>query len=52
MLALSPSESSLVYIVEATAPENEGDDFFGTFRFLPDYCEGYFGRKREMIFIA
>ena len=51
-LAFSPSESSLVYTAEANAPENEGDDPFAKFRFLPDYGEGYVGRKRPTIFIV
>lgn len=51
-LAFSPSESSLVYTAEANTPENEGDDSFAKFRFLPDYGEGYIGRKRPTIFIV
>lgn len=51
-LAFSPSESSLVYTAEANAPENEGDDSFAKFRFLPDYGEGYIGKKRPTIFIV
>jgi hypothetical protein len=51
-LAFSPSESSFVYTAEANAPENEGDDPFAKFRFLPDYGEGYIGRKRPTIFIV
>ena len=51
-LAFSPSESSLVYTAEVKAPENEGDDSFAKFRILPDYGEGYIGRKCPMIFIA
>jgi hypothetical protein len=51
-LAFSPSESSLVYTAEANAPENEDDDSFAKFRFLPDYGEGYAGRKRPTLFIA
>ncbi|KAI0278386.1 alpha/beta-hydrolase [Russula aff. rugulosa BPL654] len=50
-LAFSPSESSLVYTAEANAPE-EGDDPYAKFRYLPDYGEGYIGRKRPTIFIA
>ena len=42
----------MVYTAEANAPENEGDDSFAKFRFLPDYGEGYVGRKRPTIFIA
>jgi Acylamino-acid-releasing enzyme, N-terminal domain len=42
----------LVYTAEANAPENEGDDPFAKFRFLPDYGEGYIGRKRPTIFIV
>jgi len=42
----------LVYTAEANAPENEGDDSFAKFRFLPDYGEGYGGRKRPTVFIA
>jgi hypothetical protein len=42
----------LVYTAEANAPENEGDDSFAKFRFLPDYGEGYIGRKRPTIFIV
>jgi hypothetical protein len=42
----------LVYTAEANAPENESDDSFAKFRFLPDYGEGYIGRKRPTIFIA
>ena len=41
-----------MYTAEANAPENEGDDSFAKFRFLPDYGEGYIGRKRPTIFIA
>ncbi|KAH9991913.1 alpha/beta-hydrolase [Russula vinacea] len=51
-LAFSPSESSLIYTAEANAPENEGDDSFAKFRFLPDYGEGYVGRKRPTTFIV
>jgi prolyl oligopeptidase family protein len=51
-LAFSPSESLLVYTAEANAPENEGDDSFAKFRFMPDYGEGYIGRKRPTIFIV
>jgi len=50
-LAFSPSETSLVYIAEANTPEN-GDDPFSKFRFLPDYGEGYVGRKRPTLFVA
>jgi Acylamino-acid-releasing enzyme, N-terminal domain len=50
-LAFSPSETSLVYTAEANAPENEGDDPFAKFRFLPDYGEGYIGRKRPTLFV-
>jgi Acylamino-acid-releasing enzyme, N-terminal domain len=42
----------LVYTAEANAPENEGDDHFAKFRFLPDYGEGYIGRKRPTLFVA
>ena len=42
----------MVYTAEANAPENESDDSFAKFRFLPDYGEGYIGRKRPTIFIA
>lgn len=42
----------MVYTAEANAPENEGDDSFAKFRFLPDYGEGYIGRKRPTIFIV
>lgn len=42
----------MVYTAEANAPENEGDDPFAKFRFLPDYGEGYVGKKRPTIFIA
>jgi len=42
----------LVYTAEANAPENEGDDAFAKFRFLPDYGEGYVGRKRPTLFVA
>lgn len=42
----------MVYIAEANAPENEGDDSFTKFRFLPDYGEGYIGKKRPTIFIV
>jgi len=42
----------LVYTAEANAPENEGDDTFAKFRYLPDYGEGYVGKKRPTIFIA
>lgn len=51
-LAFSPSETSLVYTAEANAPENEGDDLFAKFRYLPDYGEGYVGRKRPTLFVA
>jgi acylaminoacyl-peptidase len=34
------------------APENEGDDSFAKFRFLPDYGDGYIGQKRPAIFIV
>ncbi|KAI9511046.1 alpha/beta-hydrolase [Russula earlei] len=51
-LAFSPSETSLVYTAEANAPENQGDDPFSKFRFLPDYGEGYVGRKRPTLFVA
>jgi hypothetical protein len=51
-LAFSPSETSLVYIAEANAPENQGDDPFSKFRFLPDFGEGYVGRKRPTLFVA
>ena len=50
-LSFSPSESSLAYTAEANAPE-EGDDSYAKFRYLPDYGEGYIGRKRPTIFIA
>ena len=42
----------LVYTAEANAPENEGDDSFAKFRFLPDFGEGYVGRKRPTTFIV
>jgi len=42
----------LVYTAEANAPDNEGDDTFAKFRFLPDYGEGYVGRKRPTLFVA
>ena len=42
----------MVYIAEANPPENQADDSFAKFRFLPDYGEGYTGRKRPTIFIA
>lgn len=42
----------MVYTAEANAPENEGGDSFAKFRFLPDYGEGYIGKKRPTIFIA
>ncbi|KAF8268744.1 alpha/beta-hydrolase [Lactarius quietus] len=51
-LAFSPSESSLVYTAEANAPENNTDDLFSKFRFLPDYGERYVGRKRPTLFVA
>ncbi|KAI0290150.1 alpha/beta-hydrolase [Russula brevipes] len=51
-LAFSPSETSLVYTAEANAPEDEGDDPFAKFRYLPDYGEGYVGRKRPTLFVA
>lgn len=51
-LAFSPSETTLVYTAEANAPENEGDDPYAKFRFLPDYGEGYIGRKRPTLFVA
>lgn len=51
-LAFSPSETSLVYTAEENAPENDGDDAFAKFRFLPDYGEGYIGRKRPTLFVA
>ncbi|SRR6266702_3844729 len=52
-LAFSPSETSLVYTAEANAPENNNtDDLFSKFRFLPDYGERYVGRKRPTLFLA
>jgi hypothetical protein len=42
----------LVYTAEADAPENDGDDPFAKFRFLPDYGEGYIGRKRPTPFVV
>ncbi|KAI0247998.1 alpha/beta-hydrolase [Lactifluus subvellereus] len=51
-LAFSPSETSLVYTAEANAPENEGDDPLAKFHFLPDYGEGFVGRKRPTLFVA
>lgn len=42
----------MIYTAEANAPENEGDDSFAKFRFLPDYGEGYVGRKRPTTFIV
>jgi hypothetical protein len=42
----------LVYTAESNAPENEGGDSFAKFRFLPDYGEGYIGRKRPTTFIV
>ncbi|KAH9036678.1 alpha/beta-hydrolase [Lactarius hengduanensis] len=51
-LAFSPSETSLVYTAEANAPENNTDDLFSKFRFLPDYGERYVGRKRPTLFLA
>ena len=41
-----------MYVAEANAPENNGDDLFSKFRFLPDYGERYGGRKRPTLFIA
>jgi len=51
-LAFSPSETSLVYTAEENAPENDRDDAFAKFRFLPDYGEGYIGRRRPTLFVA
>jgi hypothetical protein len=51
-LAFSPSETSLVYTAEANAPENNTEDIFSKFRFLPDYGERYVGRKRPTLFVA
>ncbi len=51
-LAFSPSETSLVYTAEANTPENNTDDLFSKFRFLPDYGERYVGRKRPTLFLA
>ena len=51
-LAFSPSETSLVYTAEANAPENNTDDLFSKFRFLPDYGERFVGRKRPTLFLA
>ncbi|KAH9037980.1 alpha/beta-hydrolase [Lactarius deliciosus] len=48
----SPSKTSLVYTAEANAPENNTDDLFSKFRFLPDYSERYVGRKRPTLFLA
>jgi hypothetical protein len=42
----------LVYTAEANAPENEGDDPLAKFQFLPDYGEGYIGRKRPTLFVV
>lgn len=42
----------MVYTAEANAPDNEGDDAFAKFRFLPDYGEGYVGRKRPTLFVT
>ena len=51
-LAFSPSETSLVYTAEANAPENNTDDLFSKFRFLPDYGERLVGRKRPTLFLT
>jgi hypothetical protein len=48
----SPSESSLVSTVEENAPENDSEDSFAKFRFLPDHGEVYIRRKRSTVFIA
>jgi hypothetical protein len=42
----------LVYTAEANVPENDGDDPFAKFHFLPDYGEGFIGRKQPTLFVA
>ncbi|KAH9061748.1 alpha/beta-hydrolase [Lactarius deliciosus] len=48
-LAFSPSETSLVYTAEANAPENNTDDLFSKFRFLPDYWRAIQSRAEGAI---
>ncbi|PPQ82281.1 hypothetical protein CVT25_008431 [Psilocybe cyanescens] len=48
-LSFSPSETSILYIAEAKAPESK--DPFVKFRFNPDFGEGLSGKRRPAIFI-
>ncbi|KAF8268734.1 hypothetical protein EI94DRAFT_1699988 [Lactarius quietus] len=41
----SASETSVIYTTEANEPENNVNDLFSNFRFLPDYSRRYLGRK-------
>ncbi|KAI0266234.1 alpha/beta-hydrolase [Gloeopeniophorella convolvens] len=50
-LSFSPSETALVYTAEAKAPDND-DDLFAKFRLVPDFGEGYIGKKRPTLFVV
>ncbi|KAI0041885.1 alpha/beta-hydrolase [Auriscalpium vulgare] len=51
-LSFSPSETALVYTAEANPPESNDSDPFARFRFVPDFGEGYTGKRRPTLFLA
>ena len=50
-ISFSPSESKLVYVAEANATDSTDTDPLAKYRFVPEFGEGYAGKKKPTIFL-